>query len=135
MPRWHDILSFPPPPGEQLLFRRYPEDTPPFWGVIDPDTSVVLCGPDGWQLPWQFVTHWANPTGPVPAWPGPALPTRSWRDPYVHPCEDGSCGWLRRFDNDCATALATFDAGAQTFTINNLGWVIPWYCVWKWKPA
>jgi hypothetical protein len=134
MALWHDIATSSPPDGQIILIRRYPEDTPVLFGQFSATAAAARIGPAEWPLPWLAVTHWRTLPGPVPDWPPPPMTGRAWRDIFWQPPADGQSAWLRRYDNDCATIRATYNAAVQAFDFTARGWQIPWWAVWKWRP-
>jgi hypothetical protein len=55
---WHDTISSQPQDGQLVLMRRSPGDCPPLAANWDARNAQFLCGPEGWVIPWQFVSHW-----------------------------------------------------------------------------
>ena len=58
MSTWHDIVSFQPEDAQLVLARRIGGDCPPLAANWDAPNAQLLCGPEAWVLPWQFVSHW-----------------------------------------------------------------------------
>jgi len=86
MTTWHDIVPAPPPDAQPLWLRRAPEDTIPIPGEWDEANARALCGPDGWTIPWYFITHWKPRTTPTPPWPTVLASTSpKWQDLFTTP--------------------------------------------------
>ena len=136
---WHDFGAILPGPGVLARVRRYPEDTPSYWGTFDiPTATLGTQLPDGTVVvtPWSYLTHWTPLVGAIPQWPTRPSAPKAWRDPFFSPPADGAHVWLRRFDTDCALLRADYHSDGNYFALPETpGWRLEWYQVWKWKPA
>jgi len=132
---WRDILSPVPQEGQRIWFRRYPQATPPAFGVWSDAAHGVVAGPGKWEIEHNQIAAWRPLAGPDPEWPGVALPLRTWRDPFWYPPKPEQCGWVRRWDQDCIVILCQWDESARTFGVRGTGHCIPWSHIYKWKPS
>jgi hypothetical protein len=135
MTKWLDLVHPVPQADELIYIRRYPEDTPVLYGTFHPSSGQALCGPANWPLPWFVVTHWREFFGTVPTWPPPSMGGRAWRDIFWQPPADNQFGWVRRFDTDCTSIMASFSRSSLSFTFSDPPLQLPWWAVWKWRPA
>jgi hypothetical protein len=131
MSAWHDIVSSQPEDRQLVLVRRNPGDCPPLAANWDARNAWLLCGPESWVIPWQFVSHW-RPLDCAPVWPQPGNGTSPWQDIYLCPPANGQSVWLRRRGEQSAAFRAVFDRAGVTFTLPS-GWRIHWYEAWKWR--
>ena len=123
--------------GKWFGCRRYPEHTPPFFGVFEIGSGVATCQVAiGYALlaPWQALTHWTVLQGAPGPWPQAHVGGSAWRDPFWSPPADGQSVWLRRHDTDTASVMANYRYGEQAYAIRDTTWLLPWHGVWKWKP-
>ncbi len=137
MPLWHDFSIVLPPAAQLVRLRRYPEDTPPYFGTFDADAGQAVSSVGSgyqWVTPWLALTHWTPLSGAPGQWPQPTTPQQVWRDPFWTPPTDGQLVWLRRFDSDTASVKAAYDYARAAYAIDSTTWLLPWYYVWKWKP-
>jgi hypothetical protein len=136
MPLWHDPFTSPPEFGATIMFRRYPEVTPPIIGVWNPDDGNVLLSHDtAWQLPCDLVSRWREPSFPIPI-PGGGNPT-TWRDPVIYPPADQQPCWIRRFLGATAVLPVRWSTEWKAFylTVNESYQIwLEWHFVWQWKP-
>ncbi len=137
MAHWYDFSTVLPPAGEVVRLRRYPEHTPPFFGVFEIGSGVATCQVAiGYALlaPWQALTHWTVLQGAPGPWPQAQVGGSAWRDPFWSPPTDGQSVWLRRHDTDTASVMANYRYAEQAYAIRDTTWLLPWHGVWKWKP-
>ena len=133
MSTWHDIVSSEPEGGQLVLARRLPSDCPPFAANWDAANARLLCGPEQWAIPWQFVSHWRT-LAAAPSWPQVRVTAAPWQDIYLCPAGDGQCVWVRRSGGECAAFRAVFDRSTRLFTLAS-GWQLQWYEACKWRAA
>jgi hypothetical protein len=137
MSRWYDFGTVLPRGGELIRLRRFPEDTPPYFGVFDvaAGRAVSTVG-SGWEwvTPWASLTHWSVLHGAPGAWPLAVVAAATWRDPFWSPPADGQHVWLRRFHRDTASLPASWVCAEQAYAVAGTTWLLPWHLVWKWKP-
>ncbi len=138
MSSWHDFGALLPPPGLVVRVRRFPADTPPYWGTFDIASATLTTQlPNGRVVltPWAYLTHWTPLSGAIPQWPGPDTSLKAWRDPFFCPPEDQARVWLRRFHPGAALVRADYSQAGQYFRIADTpGWRLEWYQVWQCKP-
>ena len=89
-----------------LRLRRFPEDTPPYFGMFDVAAgravSTVGSGCQ-WVTPWTSLTHWSVLHGAAGAWPQPVAAGAGWRDLFWSPPAEGQHVWVRRFHRETAS--------------------------------
>ena len=138
MSHWYDFGSVAPPPGLLVRLRRYPEDTPPYYGTFDFTTgeaSTQVASGYTFRTPWPSLTHWATLTGTPPQWPIAVPPGTTWRDPLWSTPTDGQWCWLKRWHQHAAIVSGQWSTDLQGFKIRDTTWLLPWHFVWKWKPC
>jgi hypothetical protein len=133
---WHDTLSAAPEADDMILFRRYPNDTPPLYGRWDPPSGGVYCGlAESHWIPFDLCTRWTY-TDFIPAYPAVQAVT-GYRCPYYWPPSDQQSCWVRRYLGDTSAFRATWHADLKRFTASireEYAVDIEWYYVWRWKP-
>ena len=137
MGHWFDFGTVLPPAGQLVSLRRYPEDTPPYFGIFDVAAAQATTSVGtGYTLltPWASLTHWATLQGIPGHWPQQPPTGTPWRDPFWCPPTDGQHVWIRRFRSDTASVAANWDYAAAAYVVQDTGWQLPWHQVWKWKP-
>jgi hypothetical protein len=138
MNHWYDFGSVCPPDGILVRLRRYPGDTPPYYGMFDFDSGIASSQVgEGYTFtaPWSVLTHWSPLAGSPGEWSRQVSPPNAWRDPFWSTPTDGQHCWLRRGDEDTATVRGDWHTALAAFTVQGTTWRLPWYLVWKWKPA
>jgi hypothetical protein len=136
MSHWHDIGLIAPPAGQLVGLRRFPEGTPPYFGIFDYATALATSSVGrGTNIvtPWVVLAQWAPLSGSLGAWPAPLGSRQDWHDTFWTPPTDGQHIWLRRWGTSSAAVAATWTSATQAFHITGTTWEVPWYYTWKWK--
>lgn len=135
---WRDILSPVPDDEASVWVRRYPQATPAAYGVFHADTGTTHCGPSSdWLLPVNATAAWRLLASSPPSWPMTWTRPGVFRDIFWYPPNNGSYGWVKRWDQDCVIIRAQWLAPDKSwlFSSGEISYLIPWYECYAWKPV